>query len=153
MSKRYMILTKAEINYEYEVDADSEEEAREKWDNHEEEHIETWYPEKDQEVIIELEELDEPYSKNNCWHIFLDMLTSTREEKNMATWSKKISFNPATDLEPEVWAKILDKFIFMAKENGDISTCQMTDFACIALLLDKADEMDNQSYSQGELYE
>ena len=81
------------------------------------------------------------------------MLTSTREEKNMATWSKKISFNPATDLEPEVWAKILDKFIFIAKENGDISTCQMTDFACSALLLDKADEMDNQSYSQGELYE
>tara|TARA_R100001230_G_C5658193_1_gene162950 strand:- start:907 stop:1110 length:204 start_codon:yes stop_codon:yes gene_type:complete len=63
MSKRYMILTKAEINYEYEVDADSEEEAREKWNNDEEEHIETWYPEKDQEVIIELEELDEPYSK------------------------------------------------------------------------------------------
>ena len=71
----------------------------------------------------------------------------------MATWSKKISFNPATDLDAEVWAKILDKFIFMAKENGDISTCQMTDFECRATLLDKADEMDNQSYSQGELYE
>ena len=71
----------------------------------------------------------------------------------MATWSKKISFNPATDLDAEVWAKILDKFIFMAKENGDISTCQMTDFECRATLLDKSDELDNQSYSQGELYE
>tara|TARA_R100000995_G_C3477624_1_gene121889 strand:- start:1574 stop:1783 length:210 start_codon:yes stop_codon:yes gene_type:complete len=65
MSKRYMILTKAEINYEYEVDADSEEEAREKWNVFGSDiiHIETWYPEQDQEVIIELEELDKPYRK------------------------------------------------------------------------------------------
>ena len=71
----------------------------------------------------------------------------------MTTWSKKLNFNPATDLEPEVWAKILDKFIFMAKKQGDISTCQMTDFACSALLYDRSDEMDNQVYSQGELFE
>jgi hypothetical protein len=71
----------------------------------------------------------------------------------MTTWSKKLKFNPSTDLDAEVWAKILDKFIFMAKEQGDISTCQMTDFTCSAILYDKSDELDNQSYSQGELYD
>tara|TARA_R110000751_G_C13436752_1_gene442340 strand:+ start:243 stop:458 length:216 start_codon:yes stop_codon:yes gene_type:complete len=71
----------------------------------------------------------------------------------MATWSKKISFNPALDLDREVWAKILDKFIAMAKEQGDISTSQLTDFACTAVIYDRKDELDNQAYSQGELLE
>ena len=71
----------------------------------------------------------------------------------MTTWSKKLKFNTSTDLDAEVWAKILDKFIIMAKEQGDISTCQMTDFACSAVLHDREEDLDNQSYSQGELYD
>jgi hypothetical protein len=72
----------------------------------------------------------------------------------MTTWSKKLSFNPATELETEVWEKILDKFIALQKKHAlNPSTCQITDFACSAMLYDREDELDNQAYSQGELFE
>ena len=72
----------------------------------------------------------------------------------MATWSKKITFNPQKELDREVWAKILDKFIALQKKHAsNPNTCIITDFTCSAMLHDREEDLDNQSYSQGELYD
>jgi len=65
-----------------------------------------------------------------------------------------LEFNPLKVLKKETQLEILNKFIELAKKKYDIAGVRLEDFKCSCAVIDtKIEDLDNQVYSQGELFD